>query len=93
MKHGSKFDSSIPILVGEHQFPDCNDPGLLLASQNELRKEWDDQLEIFDELTDYTNPNTKIYYALNKSVAGTAKREFIETKIWFRESDTVDDPA
>ena len=30
---------------------------------------------------------------LNKSIAGTSQREFIDKKIWFREADTLEDPS
>ena len=93
MKWGSQLNSSLPVLKSEHLFPDCEDPELLMSSQHDYRHEWDEQLEAFEELTEYTNQNTKIFRLLNKSVAGTAQREFIDKKIWFRESDTVQDPS
>lgn len=57
-----------------------------------MRKEWDDQKEVYEELEEYSNENTRIYRILNKSIAGTHQREFIDKKIWFRENDTVDHP-
>ena len=39
--------------------------------------EWDDNLLNYDEMEKYKNDNTQVVRSLNKKVAGTASREFI----------------
>ena len=51
MKWGTEFHKSVPAISHEHHFPDCEDPGLILKCLNELRTEWDDSLDAYDELT------------------------------------------
>ena len=88
LKYGSDFNSSLPFISHEHQFPQCDDPEFILKCMNDYRFEWDDQLLNYDEIAKYRNENTQVVRALNKKVAGTASREFIDKKVWFRDSDT-----
>lgn len=90
-KKYSEFSKSFPVLCAEHVFPDCDDPELILKCLNEYRFEWDNNLEVHDELTQYTNSNTKVYRILNKAVLNTAQREFVEKKVWIKNSDLVKD--
>ena len=90
-KCGSDFNKSLPVLNAYNVFPDCEDPELILKCLNEYRKEWDQSLDAYDELTDYTNKNTIIYRIVLKPVVRTSPREFLDKKIWFRESDTLDE--
>ena len=89
MKYGSDFHKSVPVIQHEHHFPDCQDPELILKALNELRLEWDEALDACEELKELANDNTKVYRLLNKKVLGTAEREFLDKKIWFRTSDTL----
>jgi hypothetical protein len=87
---GSEFNKSMPNISHEHLFPEINDPELILKCMNDYRKEWDDALLSYDEIVKYRTEYTQVVRALNKKVAGTASREFIDKKIWFREEDTGD---
>lgn len=90
LKYGSDFNSTLPNISHEHLFPNIKDPELILKCLCDYRKEWDDSLLSYDELVKYRTDYTQIVRALNKKVAGTASREFIDKKIWFREEDTRD---
>ena len=68
MKWGSDFHKTVPTIQHEHYFPNCNDPVLILKALNELRTQWDDSLDAYDELKELGNDNTKVYRILNKSV-------------------------
>ena len=46
-------------------------------------------MEIYDELKEYTTDYSKTFRTVNKSIANTTQREFLDKKIWFRESDTL----
>ena len=73
----------------EYIIPNCDDPSLILAACGDYRFEWDHGLEVFDELKQYTNRNTQVFRVLNGSVCNTTQREFIDKKVWFYESDTL----
>jgi len=90
LRKGSDFHATLPTIGHEHIFPDCNDPEFLLKCLNDYRMEWDDSLEAYDEIQQYTTHCTQINRVLMKPVAKTSKREFLDKKIWFRESDTGD---
>jgi len=51
MKYGSDFHKSVPVIQHEHHFPDCDDPELILSCLNELRTEWDESLDAYEEMT------------------------------------------
>lgn len=53
MNKGSDFHKSVPVIQHEHYFPDCEDPELILKALNELREEWDDSLEAYEELENH----------------------------------------
>ena len=55
LKHGSEINPSLPVIAHHHRFPDCDDPELILKCMNQYRKEWDQQLEVYDELEEYRN--------------------------------------
>lgn len=92
MKYGWHFHDKLAVHSHYHIFPNCKDPQLILDCLKDLsiRKEWDDNLDQSEELTQYQNQNTSIQRLLNKSVINTAQREFIDKKFWFRDSQTGD---
>jgi len=61
----------------------------------DYRMEWDKSQETHDEMIELGNSNTRVFRTVNKSIANTAPREFIDKKIWFKSSDvpgvTVDE--
>ena len=88
---GTEFNSDMPVVRAEHYFPDIDDPEVIFKAFVQWRREWDDQIEVNDELTEFTNDHTVVNHVVNKSVIGTQQREFIDKKIYFRTSDVQPD--
>ena len=58
LKNGSEFDKKLPNISHNHEFPDCNDPELILKCMNDYRFEWDDALDRYDEIVEYRTQYT-----------------------------------
>ena len=84
---GSEFSKTQPVLRTELYFPDIDNPEMILKALLHDRLEWDKSVDKNEELTEYCNGNTFVVRTVNKSVIGTAQREFIDKKIYFRASD------
>lgn len=65
-KIGSDYNKDLPVLCGEHEIPNCDDPELILKCLNDetYRKEWDDNIDAYQELTEYGTPNSALYRVL-----------------------------
>ena len=87
---GSQFSKKIPVFRGEHIFPDCEHPSLLMRALEEERFEWEDTTDKFNKLTQYYSTNIQVNRILNKSYLKSAQREFVDKKILFRTSDVME---
>ena len=56
----------------------------------DYRLEWDKSIEINEEFKEFRTDNTMVCRIVNKSIANTSQREFIDKKIYFKSTDNDD---
>ena len=80
------MDSSFPMSSVLHYFPGIKDPKLILRAMNECRSEWDQSMDVIQEITEFRNDNTMVHRLVNRSFMGSSCREFVDKKIFFSKS-------
>jgi hypothetical protein len=86
---GSDINPNIPSLRVEHQFPEIDDPEIILKCLNEWRPDWDKSMETCEELPQYRSNSTMVHRLVNRSLFGASKREFIDKKVYFEEDGCI----